>query len=135
MIYDFKNEANSVQGLVPQVLADTAQGSSKDFSNCEISTGAIVSIGAYGANNTSTTIRIEESADGSTGWAAISGMSCSPTTSNTIFVLRGLRQYRYVRANAVTVAGTTPSVACSVEIVAQKRYTNPSSGVDRSPST
>lgn len=135
MLIDLVNEVKSVNGVSPQVLAASVQGGSNDFSNCEISTNALVSVGAFGANTTAATVQIEESADGSTNWAAISGMSCSVTTSNTITPLRGLRTHRYVRANAITVAGTTPSIAASVQILSQLKISGTGGGYTRSPST
>jgi len=139
MLIDLVNEAQCSSALAPVVLAASTQGASIDLSNCEISTNAIVSVGAVGANSTAGTFQIEESADGSTNWTAIAGMSCSVTTSNTVNVLRGLRTYKYVRANAITVTGTTPSFAGSVVIVSQKKYVKGASvtegGYSRSPSS
>ncbi len=139
MLVDLVNEVQTSIGLVPQVLAATAQGTAVDFSNGEISTQAVISVGAYGANTTALTVQIEESAATNSGFTLIPGMSASFTTSNQVAVVRGLRTYRYARANAVTVAGTTPSVAVSVSILAQKKYSAGSGisqgGYSRSPST
>jgi hypothetical protein len=137
MIVDLVNEALSVQGLIPQTLAASAQGSSQDFTNGEISTNAIVTVGAFTANTTNLQVQIEESATGTNSWTAISGMVATITASNTQTVLRGLRTHRYVRANAISVQGTTPSTAVAVVILAQKKIFGGSDngGYSRSPST
>ncbi len=96
---------------------------------------AIVDVGAYGANTTNLQVQIEESADGSTNWTAISGMVATATTSNTHTVLQGLRTHRYVRANAISVQGTTPSVAVNVELISQKKISGSGGGYSRAPST
>lgn len=135
MLIDLVNQVQTSNGLSPQVLAASAQGSSQDFSNCKISTGAVIQVGTYGVNTTNLQVQIEESADGSTGWSAISGMVQSAITQAGVYVLRGQRQYRYVRANAVSVQGTTPSVAVSVAIIAEKEYAGSGGGYSRSPSS
>jgi hypothetical protein len=135
LVIDLGNEAVSVNALVPQTLAATAQGSSKDFTNGEISLNAIVSVGAYGANTTNLQVQIEESADGSTNWTAIPGMVVTATTSNAYQVVRGQRTHRYVRANAVSVQGTTPSVAVGVVIISQAKISGTGGGYSRLPSS
>ena len=135
LVIDLVNEALSVNALYPQSLAISAQGASQDFTNGEISTNMIVDVGAVGAASTGITVQCEESADGSTGWTVIPGMVVSATTSNTHQVVRGQRTHRYVRANAITVAGTTPSFAVSAVIIAQKKISGTGGGYSRAPST
>jgi hypothetical protein len=135
MIIDLVNEALSVNALYPQTLTASTQGGSNDFTNGEISCNMIVDVGAFGANTTALTVQAEESSTGTGSWTAISGMSTSVTTSNTHVVLQGLRTHRYVRANAITLTGTTPSVAVSVEIISQKKISGTGGGYSRSPST
>ena len=61
---------------------------------------------------------VEESADGSTSWTAISGATNTVTADNQTKVIRvgglgiGTRK-RYLRA-VLTAGGTTPSIPCSV---------------------
>lgn len=64
---------------------------------------------------------VEESDDGSTGWAAISGVSVAITADNQVKEARladlnGGTRKRYLRAVA-TLAGTTPSAPCVAHIV------------------
>lgn len=139
MLVDLVNEVQTSIGLSPAVITDTSQGTAVDFSNGEISTQAIIKCGVRSAGTTTLTIQIEESTATNTGFTLIPGMSATLTTSNTLVVVRGLRTNRYVRANAVTVTGTTPSAAVDVVILAQKKYSAGSgvsnAGYSRSPST
>jgi hypothetical protein len=128
LLIDLSNGIYTANALLPQTLTASAQGSSLDMSDCEYLTNAIVQLGAFGAGQTSITVQIEQSADGSTNWTTIGGvadqssMVCTATTSNQQILLKGIRTQRYARANAITVTGTTPSAAASVEIVAQQKY-------------
>ncbi len=135
----------TAQALAPQVLAASTQGASIALDDCEFSTGAIIDLGTVtAANVTSLVVQIEESTDGSSGWAAISGMVATVTATtaatNLHQVVRGQRQYKYVRANAITLAATTTTGAfpCSVVVIAQRKYMAPAGyqgGVDRYPSS
>jgi Flp pilus assembly protein TadG len=135
MLVDLVNQVLSVNGLAPQVLAASAQGASKDFSNAKIATGAIVEVGTYGANTTNLQVQIEESSTGTGSWTAIPGMTVSGITAAGHYVVNGQRSHRYVRANAISVQGTTPSVAVSVSVIAEKMYAGSGGGYSRSPST
>lgn len=135
MSTDLKNGWVSVAGLYPQAFTGTSQGTSNDFSNGYVNTCMVVNIGTW--NATSVNIQCEESANGSSGWTAISGMVVTATTSNTQTIVEGQRQYRYVRANVSTFSGT--SVTANVDILAPKKYVAASAsvqgGYSRSPST
>lgn len=72
---------------------------------------------------------VEESADGSTGWAAISGATASVTADNDVKLIRleGLNtgsRKRYLRA-VLTAAGTTPSIPCSAVFALSRAYNEP----------
>lgn len=135
MLIDLVNQVKSVNALAPQNLTQSVQGTYQDFSNCKISTGAIIDIGAFGANATNVQVQIEESSLTNSGWTAIPGMVQSGITATGHFVLRGQRTQRYVRANAISVQGTTPSVYCNVEVIAEYEYAGSGGGYSRSPST
>jgi hypothetical protein len=140
-LIDLVNEVQVSQGLAPQVLAATAQGSALDFENGIISTQAILKVGAVGANSTALNVQIEECATTNGTFTLIPGMAFPQvtTTGGNPLVVRGLRTQRYVRANAITITGTTPSFAADVTILAQKKYSYGASanagGYDRSPSS
>ena len=72
---------------------------------------------------------VEESADGSTGWAAISGASVSVIADNDVKLIRleGLNtgsRKRYLRA-VLTVGGTTPSIPVSAVFALSRPYNEP----------
>lgn len=72
---------------------------------------------------------VEESADGSTGWAAISGATASVTADNDVKLIRleGLNmgsRKRYLRA-VLTAAGTTPIIPCSAVFALARAYNEP----------
>lgn len=136
LIIDLVNNGGGVQTLLPpQTLNASTQGSSFDAQNLDVSTNAIISVGAYGAGNTNLQVQIEESSTGTGSWTTISGMVATVTTSNTQVVVRGQRDKRYIRANAVSVQGTTPSVATSVVLVSQGKFCPQDGGFDNWPST
>jgi hypothetical protein len=135
MLIDLVNRTLSVNALAPQNLNASTQGASNDFSNAKVSLGAVIEVGAYSAGNTNLQVQIEESSTGTNGWTAISGMVVSGITNASHNVVRGQRTHRYVRANAISVTGTTPSVYCSVTIISEKEYAGTGGGYSRSPST
>ena len=137
-LIDLINEPQINENILPAVYTGTTQGAATDLSNCEISTGAIVMVGAYSAGNTTTNVQCEESTSTSGPWTAIAGMVCTVTASTQLFVLRGQRQHKYARMNAVTVTGTTPSLALSSVLIAQQKYVATAGnqgGYSRSPSS
>lgn len=154
MLIDLVNECKSVNGLTPQDLTQSTQGAFQDFSNCKIATAAIIDVGAFGANTTNLQIQIEENSLSSGGtWTVINGVGVSSingtaqttaitqmiasaiTTSAQHIVLKGQRQHRYVRANAVSVQGTTPGVFANVEIISELQFAGTGGGYSRLPSS
>lgn len=75
------------------------------------------------------TFSVEESADGSTGWTAISGATNTVTADNQTKTIRvgglgvGSRK-RYLRA-VLTAAGTTPSIPCSAVVLLGNAFRKP----------
>lgn len=138
MLVDLVNQVQSENALAPQTLTQSVQGSAKDFKNTKVSTGAIIEVGTYGANTTNLQVQIEESSLTNSEFTAIPGMTVSGITAAGHYVVQGQRSKRYVRANAVSVQGTTPSVLCSVTVIGEKQYCPGGStdgGYSRSPST
>ncbi len=135
------SEARIGVGLVPQVLAATAQGTALDGTNFEVSTQMVVEGGAFGANSTSAVIVLEECATTNGTFTQVqaapgSATSFTLTTSNQSSVLRGIRTLQYVRGNALTVAGTTPAIAVEASIYGMPKSSGgaTSTGYSRSPS-
>jgi len=138
MLIDLINEVQSSVGLAAQVLTQSVQGAAIDMHNVVGPVGAHVNFGTPGAGQTSCTVQIEECATTNGTYTAISGMITTLTgTQSSLVTLRGLGTQRYVRANAITVTGTTPSLPCAVNIIAQQQMAPASSkgGADKYPSS
>lgn len=136
MLIDLINETQVSTGIAPQTLTQSVQGSAIDMQNVVGPVGAVVDFGTPGAGQTSCTVQIEECATTNGTYTAISGMITTLTgTVAKQVVLRGLGTQRYVRANAITVAGTTPSLPFSCDIIAQQKLAPPSTkgGYDSYP--
>lgn len=105
----------SVPSHVPAVITASANGVAVDTKGyhdamLQVCVGDL----DLASGNETYVVTAEESDDGSTGWAAISGVSIAMTADNTakearISNLNGGTRKRYLRAVA-TLAGTTPSM-------------------------
>lgn len=141
LLVDLAGQALGANLIPPSTLTGTTQSSpGVDFSNSEVSINMVVPIGTLANGLTTASVQLEESTTSASGgpWTVIPGMIVTATTSNQLLQARGLRTYRYVRANAVTATGTTISVGFSVQAFSQYKYSVPGSdtgGVSRSPST
>jgi hypothetical protein len=116
--------------LIPAVRTASANGVAVDTQG--FGSGALaVSAGAtdFGSGDETYVFNVEESADGSTGWAAIPNATVSITAASTTGLgrLEGLNtgdRKRYVRLAAV-IGGTTPSCACSATFALGRAYNDP----------
>lgn len=134
MLIDLVNTVVAGASIRPSAVTSDTNGSGLDFANGEISTNAILEVGAVSGTTPTLDVKLQESTDNSS-WSDISGATFTQVTAaNQRQAIRCLRSKRYVRAVA-DVGGTTPSFTMCVEIVAQKKYSGSGSGVDRSPST
>lgn len=150
MLVDLINDVLSAVLIAPQAVtvtgtvtaSITATSTFLDMSDCEVSTGAIVAMGAVSGTSPSYSLQIEESNGVSDGWTftAIPGLQfVSLSTTNGQVTQRGLRTKQFVRANVTNQTGSaTPSVTLSLTVIAQRRFTAASgaqAGYSRSPST
>lgn len=91
---------------------------------------AVISAGAIDLTSTNETyaFALEESADGSTNWTAVSGATATVTASNQLKYIDvpgvGTTRKRYLRVT-LDVGGTTPSIAVDVNIVLGNAFTEP----------
>lgn len=116
--------------LVPATRTASANGNAVDTTGFG---SAALTISAGDIDTTSGdetyAFKVQESADGSTGWADISGATAAITADSTVALIRleglntGDRQ-RYVRA-VLTAAGTTPSIPCSAVFALGRAYKEP----------
>lgn len=143
MLIDLVNQVECYNSIVSAAYTVTTQGTAIDMKNCHVSLGAVITPGARSAQTTTFAVQIEECATTNGTFTLIPGMVTAITTSGVdgaaAIVLRGLRTHRYVRATAVTVVGTTPSLVFGTTIISQKKISGSgagaTSGADRSPST
>lgn len=126
-VYD---AVKSVVSLVPAVRTADANGTAVDTLGYN-SAKLVISAGDIDLASTDETyaFNVEESADGSTGWAAISGATASITADNQTANIRldGLNQgtrKRYLRA-VLDVGGTTPSIPCSAVFELGRAFREP----------
>lgn len=126
-----------VKQLFSPAVQPVLTGSAQDLNNAELSTNAILDVGAASG---SATVTVQESDDQST-WSDVSGGSfaiTSGTSANAVQVKRLLRTKRYARG---VYSGTTAGVNFGLLVVGQKKYTydgdggDVNTGVDRSPSS
>lgn len=141
LLVDLGLQALGSSLIVPQTLTGTTQSNpGVDFSNSEVSINLVVETGAVANGITSATVQLEESTTSASGgpWTQIPGCIVTATTANQLLQVRALRTLRYVRANAITMTGTTVSVPIGVQAYSQFKYSVPTldtGGVSRSPSS
>lgn len=118
-----KESLTAVQVSVPAARTATVTGSAIDT---QLYAGDLVVVQDVGAvSGTTPTLdgKIQDSADGSTGWADVSGATAAQVTaSNSILVIKVPKRAakRYVRYVG-TIGGTTPSFTMGVTLLAQKK--------------
>jgi hypothetical protein len=108
----------------PADRSATANGSSVDILNYEGQAAAILQSAAGTGTNPTLDVKLQDSADGSTGWADVTGAAFSQVTnaaaSAQVVKFNASAVQRYIRAVA-TVGGTTPSFTCGVSFVGKKQ--------------
>lgn len=116
---------NNPAGLTASVTGPTVDMVNADGPCCLISSIAYVS----GSGSPQYDAKLQESADGSTGWADITGASITSITTNATttppageLVGPFQRNQRYVRL-VTTIAGTTsPLYTGMISVMSQKKY-------------
>ncbi len=112
----------------PAALTATTNGSAVDTLGYN-SAAVSLEVGAVSGTTPTLDVKIQESADGSTGWADVSGATFTQVTaSNNSQILRveglGTSRKRYLRA-VETIAGTTPSFTMAIEILLGRAFKEP----------
>ena len=112
-INDFAASVAMFSAVPPISLTAAYTGSAVDMFSADGACFAIQHVGAYEEGPTWNGT-IEQSADGSTGWTAITGAAFAPVTEgNGTQVIRFTRTVRYVRYKA-TITGSGPDLALAV---------------------
>ena len=113
----------SVKNLLPTLLRTaTATGSAVDLLGVKSGISFILDCGAATVGTLPTMdVKIQDSADGSTGWADVTGMVFTQVTtvasSQTLGIANG-KTKRYVRAVGTIGGSATPTFSYSVNALA-----------------
>jgi hypothetical protein len=119
-VNDFASAVAVYAAVAPSAQTDALTGDAIDMIAADGECFAIQQVGFFDEGPTWTG-RIEESADGSTGWTAISGATFTGVTeSDNTQVVRFTRTSRYVRYTA-TVSGGTPDMKLAVLVGEAKK--------------
>ena len=120
-LHDLARQAILNVGVTPRTVTGNHNGSSGDLLAGDGRCFAIQQVGAVSGTAPTLAGKIQESADGSTGWTDIAGATFTTVTAadnvQAITFDRSLRYVRYVG----TVTGTTPSFILAVVISEQKK--------------
>ena len=110
--------------LDPAERSASANGSAVDILNYEGQAAAILQSAAGTGTTPTLDVKLQDSEDGSTGWADVIGAAFAQVTnaaaSIQVVKFNASAAKRYIRAVA-TVGGTTPSFACAVSFVGKKQ--------------
>ncbi len=123
-IIDVHNELNVVELLVPDSITATATGSAVDIQGYQGKLKATQHAKQGTGTNPTLNGKIQDSADGSTGWADIAGETFTEVTDSADAIeaigvdTRACKRYiRYVG----TLAGTNPVFDVGASFVGQKQ--------------
>jgi|SRR3989344_944675 len=116
----------SVFTLRPQTATSTQTGAAIDTLGYN-SASVALEVGAVSGTSPTLDVAIEESADGSTGWANVASFT-QVTASNNSQAKRvdglGTSRKRYLRTVA-TIAGTSPSFAFAINLLLGRAFKEP----------
>ncbi len=122
-LVDLHNELSQERLLGSAARTTTVNGSAVDLLNYDGSIKAVLESAAGTGTSPTMDVKIQDSADGSTGWADVSGATFTQVTTavslqSLSLNTRGMK--RYIRAVA-TIGGTTPSFTCNAIAIGQKK--------------
>ena len=110
--------------LDPADRSATVNGSAADILDYEGHAAAILQSAAGTGTTPTLDVKLQDSADGSTGWADITGAAFTQVgnaaASAQVLKFNASAVKRHIRAVA-TVGGTTPLFACAVSFVGKKQ--------------
>jgi hypothetical protein len=118
----------AVFSIRPQSATSNVNGSAVDTSGYN-SAAVVLEVGAVSGTNPTLNVKIQESADGSTGWTDVAGaVFTQVTAANNSQIIRveglGTSRQRYLRAVA-TLGGTSPNFTFAVEFLLGRAYKEP----------
>jgi hypothetical protein len=119
-VNDFASAVAVHAAVAPSVQSGALNGDAVDLIDSDGECFAVQQIGSFEESNTWTG-RIEQSADGTSGWAAISGAAFTAVTEGpSTQAIRFTRTQRYVRY-AASVVGSTSELSLAVLIGESKK--------------
>jgi hypothetical protein len=108
----------------PSDRSASANGTAIDILSYEGQAAAILQSAAGTGTTPTLDVRLQDSSDGSTDWADVTGAAFAQVTnaaaSTQIVKFNASAVQRYIRAVA-TIAGTTPLFTCAVSFVGKKQ--------------
>ena len=114
-----------IEVLAPAAQTATANGAAVDMQTYIGQVKFILSSTAGTGTTPTLDVKLQDSANGTTGWADITGAAFTQVTdaadANEAIGVAIDGAERYVRA-VVTISGTTPSFTCGVVAVGAKQY-------------
>jgi hypothetical protein len=120
-LHDLPHNAALGQSLSPRTMTGSVNGSAIDLLTGDGRCFAVQMVGTVSGTSPALAGKIQESADGSSGWADISGATfTSVTGSDNVQAISFDRTQRYVRYVG-TVTGTSPSIPAAALIGEQKK--------------
>jgi hypothetical protein len=119
-LHDVAAAAVLAPSVAPATVTSSQNGSAVDLIAGDGNAFAVLVLGTV-AGGTTVGGKVQESADGSTGWADIAGAAFpNVTTGNAAYTVTFERTQRYARC-VVTVSGGSPSAAVCAAVGQQKK--------------
>lgn len=114
----------TLKNIIPAAtFTADANGSAVDVSEYD-SPVAVVLNASAGTGDMTLDVKLQESADGSTGWADVAGAAftqVTTTASSQKLVFNPAETAKFVRA-VIDVGGTTPSFVIGSQLVGEPKY-------------
>ncbi|MEW6304687.1 MAG: hypothetical protein AB1705_14525 [Verrucomicrobiota bacterium] len=120
---DLQSRLTAASLSAPAAQTSTVTGAAVDIRDYHGKLKVMQNVGTVSGTSPTLDGKIQDSADGSTGWADVSGATFTQVTASTNHQSIGVdtrackRYIRYVG----TIAGTSPSFQLAVEFVGQKQ--------------
>jgi hypothetical protein len=118
-LHDIPNNALLGVGATPRSATATVTGAAIDFITGDGRCCALQLVGTVGGTAPTLAGKIQESADGSSGWADVASFT-SVAASNDSQMLSFDRTKRYLRYVG-TIGGTSPTIPLTAAIIEQKK--------------
>jgi hypothetical protein len=119
-LHDVADQMILGDGLAPQTITASINGSSADMINGDGSCFAVQQVGTVSGTSPTLAGKIQESSDGST-WTDVANATFAQVTASSNYqAISFERTKRYLRYVG-TVGGTSPSYAIAVVISEQKK--------------